>query len=140
MSLLLKSEQNYEATEVLLFAKLYAPAVHCAYYSSLQHIIYLVHEYTGLTEDEIRENTKGGGSHNYYISTFAKELMRIDRRNALLFSKFINNFKRKRTEADYNKEEVSKEDSNDAQKFATKLKKFLNLVYDEGECRDIYTL
>nr|WP_320021715.1 hypothetical protein [uncultured Draconibacterium sp.] len=135
-----KSEENYNAIDVLIKEDFKAPVVHCAYYSCLQLMIHQVYFYTGMTEEEVVKETQGQGSHNFYLSTFVAEIRKLNSRNAAIFYKFFGNFKRKRTEADYHNIEILERDVLEAKEYAEKIRIFLNLIENDGKCENILNL
>lgn len=135
-----KSLDNQKAIDLLIEQELYTPAVHCAYYSSLQLLIHYTIKYTGLSEDEISKEANGPGSHNFYLNKYYMEIRRLDHRNASQFLNFVNKFKRKRTEADYTKTEIGLRDSIIAKECNLKIHKFVKAIDNEGECKNIFLL
>ena len=140
MSIKKKSDENFQAIDLLLQENLFSPVIHCSYYSCLQLIIHFVYEYCEVTEEQILEETKDKGSHNFYLNKYVSEIKRINSRNAVLFYQYISKFKRKRTESDYQLEEVAKEDSIKAKETAKKIRKFIELIDNEGRCENIHNL
>jgi hypothetical protein len=134
-----KSKENFEAIDILIEHNLKAPVVHCAYYSCLQLLMHFVHRYSSHTEDELKKETQGKGSHNYYISIYYNEIKGLNPKNVHAFYKYFTKFKRKRTEADYYNIEITESDLKRAKDNAIKIHKFLELVENEGRCENIHT-
>ena len=135
-----KSNENYLAIATLMNNQIHAPVVHCAYYSSFQLMMHYTYSYSKKTEEQIEKKANNQGSHNYYLSLYTEEIKKIDSRNALQFYKYFSNFKRKRTEADYQNIEISEKDSLRAKDCADKIRKFLKLIDDEGTSKNIHYL
>ena len=62
-----KSEENIEASELLISKNLYASSVHCSYYATFQHLTCKWSHYSRLTFKEVTNKSKGADSHNYLI-------------------------------------------------------------------------
>nr|MDA3854277.1 hypothetical protein [Bacteroidales bacterium] len=65
-----KSNFNLDAAELLIVRNLYAPSVHCSYYSCFQQLKYIVKDFCGKDYEtqnvEIAQSPQG--SHDYVIS------------------------------------------------------------------------
>ena len=136
-----KSEENFQAVGLLSASKLYTPGIHCAYYSSFQLIIHYFHEISSKSYDEVASETslKGTGVHAYYLSEFVKEISVLNQKNATLFYKYFNQFKRKRNNADYKPVPIGVDDLEGATMDAKNIRAFLKMTCDEGKCEDIYS-
>lgn len=139
--LLQKSDENFQAIDLLIAGKLFAPVIHCAYYSSLQLIICSFYKYTGISEDDAQKDIgEGGNSHNYFLNKFVDELKKLDSSNAAKFHQYFSSFKRKRVIADYYNAEIAEGDIKKAKECATKIKSFLKKVNDDGKCENIHCI
>ena len=135
-----KSEENFQAIDILISSKLKAPVIHCAYYSSLQLVIHYFNIHCNVSQEEIQSGVNSEGSHNFYLNNFVTELKGLDRRNAVIFYTYFNQFKNKRKTADYSNIEISDDDLKEARDRAKKIKKFLKLVDENGECKNIHII
>ncbi|MFP4023085.1 MAG: hypothetical protein ACLFVR_01065 [Thiohalospira sp.] len=116
-----KSEINKDAAKLLHEKDYFAPSVHCSYYSCLQLMKYCLNSHFKLTEKEINSkvsrytrNNKDG-SHNFFISFLFNEIKTISNlRESNNFYKKIIILKKIRTTADYGKEEILYNKSNEA--------------------------
>ena len=67
-----KSNINLEAAGQLIKLNLYAPSIHCSYYSCYQLLRYAVKEFFGLDyesqDDNMRQSTQN--SHSYLIRSY----------------------------------------------------------------------
>jgi uncharacterized protein (UPF0332 family) len=135
-----KSEQNLRATSILCEKKLFAPAVHAAYYSSLQLIIHYVYTYCGLSEETVKSETRKEGSHNYFINNYVSEIKSLNRVNAYQFHQYFNRLKRKRVDSDYHQYVVTEKDSLEAKKSAERIKKFTDIIDRDGKCENIHII
>lgn len=140
MSILNKSEQNLKAASILCDKKLFAPAVHAAYYSSLQLVIHYAYIYCGLSEETVKKETRKVGSHNFFINNYVSEIERLNKINAFNFHQYINRFKKKRVDSDYHQYVVTENDSLEAKKSAIRIKKFTDLVDQDGKCENIHII
>lgn len=118
MSLLLeKSEQNRIACIELIERNLYAPSVHCGYYSCLQKIIHILqHFFTEEYEYEMQLYSSGqkGNLHKIYFQLFHSMLQATLSRNARedlreLKRKF-KDLKSYRIDSDYGEVEITESD------------------------------
>ena len=91
----IKSEENFQAINLLIESKLSTPVIHCAYYSALQLVIHYFYEYCGISEEQANIETIKMGSHNYYLNKFVNEIKKLHQDNAHIFYVFFSNFKRK---------------------------------------------
>lgn len=61
-----KAEFNIDAAQLLIDKSLYAPSVHCSYYSCFQLMKYTMKEIFGITYDELAQRVSvktTGGTH-----------------------------------------------------------------------------
>jgi hypothetical protein len=107
-----KSLINSDAADLLHKQPLFAPVVHCAYYSCVQYMLYIMIDIFGMTEDKIDNEVKShkarangrGGKHEYLINFFTQELRsKPDERRSF---ESINLLKKLRGVADYENKEV----------------------------------
>ena len=138
----IKSNENYKAINLLDRAELYAPGLHCAYYSSLQLLIHFFYVYCPYNEEQAKDEIKNSkiGTHTFYLSKFTEELRGLNESNAAKFYKFFNNLKRKRVEADYYDININSSDLLSAKNKTEKIRAFLNIIHDYGECKNIHTI
>lgn len=114
-----KSEDNISAANYLHGMKLYAPAVHCAYYSCFQ---LSKHFLNAKGKDYKTQNLECGGkdSHNYIIQETHKLLP-----EPLIYVRDMNHLKALRKKADYLNVKILIHDANDALSTAKKTHKML---------------
>jgi uncharacterized protein (UPF0332 family) len=108
--LLNKSDFNFESANILQKQSKYCSVVHCAYYSSIQLMKYLLLYKAGKTDAMIiqERSVTGEGSHEYMINTISKFLKDNKHPDAVIFFKGINDLKKMRVKADY--EEIQIDD------------------------------
>ncbi|MEM0992726.1 MAG: hypothetical protein AAGI49_06795 [Bacteroidota bacterium] len=115
MSFLLdKSEQNKIAFSYLFDKDVYAAITHCAYYSCIQKIIYILSEYYTDEYNAGLEQIKGsaGNRHLFYIKEIYHWLSKdkiVDSRSAINFKRMLIELRNSRIEADYYDVEITAE-------------------------------
>lgn len=124
MSLLKKSEQNRIAVIRLKEFELYAPAIHCCYYSCFQKIIFILKDYF---EDRYSQFNKQDKDSHVSILTIFKDCYQdhIDKDNALQIIRRIKQLKVLRKRSDYDDEMITKEIMEKADEYA---KEILELI------------
>ncbi len=124
-----KSEFNIDAAEVLITKNLYAPSVHCSYYSCLQRIKSIFPVYFGITYDQIEIDVRTGkaNEHSYLIRYISEQIRKnIGSNEYVDFKRNIGDLKEFRIHSDYKDIEVTSDQSTKAYKLATEINKFLN--------------
>ncbi len=121
--LLKKSDQNRHATDFLIDKMLYAPAIHCGYYSCFQKIVYILIDYYpddyDFIQQQIKERRKGS-LHGSCIKAFIGRFRPFDRRDALDLDTMLNDLKGFRINSDYNDDEVKPADANKVKEIVDK--------------------
>lgn len=128
-----KSEFNIEAAKKLIENNLYAPSVHCSYYSCFQMLKFKMKDFFGITYEQLGSNISSSsirGTHEYIIS-FYKESIReySDRQRALTFSRNIKELKLFREKSDYEDIEITKTESDKAFKKAEVVLNFIKTYF-----------
>jgi len=127
-----KSKFNLDAAEVLITKNLYAPSVHCSYYSCFQRIKCIFPEYFNLTYNQIDSTVASikTSEHNYLIHYLSNQIKQklgdVEYRN---FNNDIKDLKLFRTESDYKEIEVTSDLSNKALKLAKRINSFLDTTF-----------
>ena len=68
-----KSEFNFDAAQLLIDNYLYAPSVHCSYYSCFQLMKFTMNNFFGIGYDELNTRisvSTSGGTHSYVTNFF----------------------------------------------------------------------
>ncbi len=131
--LLDKSNNNLQASEILIKNNLHSSSVHCAYYSSVQMMIHLLLNKFGFTQDKLEEEAKkeNKGSHifakNYLHQKMKDKGIRFD---ATIFYRTVGELKNKREKADYQEENIEIDFSQEAVKQANEVNKILKKVFE----------
>ena len=107
--LLNKSQQNKIALAHLKKVGIFAPCIHCSYYSCLQKAMGILMDY----ENDIymgahRVEGKRGNTHGYYIREFSNVVRRTfrDREGAKIISEDLFKLKQFREDSDYGNIEI----------------------------------
>jgi uncharacterized protein (UPF0332 family) len=128
-----KSEQNLIAAGILIERGLYAPSVHCAYYSCFQLSKYALKVFAGIDYDQqeeelnhlkLKPSTKFG-SHEYVIFKLGNEINRCSKETYRIFStnfKVLKSFRRK---SDYLNEAITDEQSKESLRLSNELVQLL---------------
>jgi uncharacterized protein (UPF0332 family) len=127
-----KSELNIQAAKKLIEENLYAPSVHCSYYSCFQLLKFKMNDFFGLSYEQLGANTSSSpkGTHGYIIDYVKNQLRNnIDRDSSLNFSRQIKDLKLYREKSDYEDIEIRKEDSDKAYRTAENLLKFIKETF-----------
>lgn len=126
-----KSEFNIDAAEQLISTNLYAPSVHCSYYSCLQLFKHIVCKKIGVSykeqEKELNSDENKKTSHNYIRD---KVLERItERYKKREIKQNFQDLKTYRIASDYNNESVDIEKANKAQKVAQTIRTEIQKIF-----------
>lgn len=127
--LLEKSKFNIDAADVLIKKHLYAPSVHCSYYSCLQRIKSILPEYYDIFFNQIDLNVRAGteNEHGYLIRFISEQIHQNFRSEEYaLFKRNIGDLKEFRIHSDYKDIEITSDQSNKAYQKALDINRFLN--------------
>lgn len=105
-----KSDFNLDAAKVLLEQNLFAPSVHCSYYSCFQLLKYTIHDFFGEDYEKQANNisTTKQKTHQYVINYITNKLKTLaSSQESRDFKRKINDLKQFRIESDYENIEVS---------------------------------
>ena len=123
-----KSNFNFDAAALLLKNSLYAPSVHCSYYSCFQLLKYLINTSFKISYDEQKKQAIKGRktTHRYVIDFVINELKQEKySKRVLFFRREIIELKKLRVKSDYLDEEVDKEKAQNALNLAEKNRRYL---------------
>jgi len=123
-----KSEFNIVAAEHLIKEALYAPSVHCSYYSCFQLLKFTIKDFFGIDYETQSSNiaSKKQNTHQYvvnYISDGLKEFVPFEERRN--FKRSIKDLKQFRIESDYENIEVGSDKSNEALRKAKEIRTYM---------------
>ncbi len=123
-----KSEINIEAADQLIKISLYAPSVHCSYYSCFQLLKYTIKNFFGkdyvLQSEEI--NGKKVGSHQYVINFISRELLQLaDIHTSQDFRRKYKDLQQFRLESDYENIDITSDQGLKAYKIAKEIRQYV---------------
>jgi len=109
--LLKKASSNFSAAELLIENENYPPSIHCAYYSCLQIILFLINSklsrawisyQDGLDASKaLNQQIQKQSLHNLYISFIKQDINKTDASTQRKFSTDIGILKKYRNDSDY---------------------------------------
>lgn len=111
-----KSEINMMVAETLFEKCLYPSCCHPAYYSCLQLMKYTIQEKMGIPYHQqdieinrIDKRVARSGSHNYLIDKIVYRMKELDKDEARLFKRSIEDLKASREDSDYKDIPISRD-------------------------------
>ncbi len=109
-----KSEENFNAGNLLKKESMFASSIHCFYYSCIQLMIYVLLEQLDMSERDIEQGPRQArtGFHNWIINLLSRDYFLRNRMNARKFRRQIYNIKEIRINADYKLNSISKDTCN----------------------------
>lgn len=127
-----KSNLNFVAAALLLDKGLYAPSVHCSYYSCLQLLKFAINDFFGIDYSTLSSNiaTLKTNSHQYIVNFVYSELkknVQID--EARKFKHTIKDLKNYRVESDYHDIDIDSEKGYKAYEKAKELRGYLKEMF-----------
>jgi uncharacterized protein (UPF0332 family) len=124
-----KSEFNIDAAQVLIDKYLFAPSVHCSYYSCFQLMKFTMNAYFGMSYDELRQKVSvntSGGTHTYVTHFFNTEVRKkYGLTDYTDFSRKIKDLKEFRESSDYDDSEITIDNSTKALQYAKELRYYI---------------
>ena len=121
-----KSDFNFSAAEVLIDKTLFAPSVHCSYYSCFQLLKHTLSEFCGVSfSDQTVQILKEGNSHKYTIREVLKEVHKNDKLAYGNLHRKINDLKTLRLKSDYDNIEITTTESNQAVQLAREIRNYI---------------
>jgi hypothetical protein len=98
-----KSHFNREAAEICLQKSLFAPSVHCSYYSCIQYILYVLFEKLNFTEQAFdqQKTSLRVGTHACAIKLMGIDLIKKEKTDYRTFQRLIPELKELREKSDY---------------------------------------
>lgn len=124
-----KSNFNLTATELLQNNSLFAPSVHCSYFSCLQLVKFAIIENLNVTSEDLNKEVHGKDSHKYLINKIGDEIRNYSREEHTIFIRNINGLKKFRVESDYGEIEVTTTESYKALENAKEIRKQLIKIF-----------
>jgi uncharacterized protein (UPF0332 family) len=128
-----KANFNFEASKRLIELNLYAPSVHCAYYSCFQLIKFIIKDFFEKDYDKQDQEilSQNSNSHTYAINYIIYELKKnkFDIKKERDFSRQIKDLKQFRVESDYHNTEITLDKSKKAFEYAQNTRLFLQRTF-----------
>jgi hypothetical protein len=128
-----KSIFNYDAAELLIQNNLYAPSIHCSYYSCFQLLKYIIYYFFGVEYTKLASDISHSGkkTHEYIIEYVYDEIDKNSRdigakRN---FKRKINELKRFRIDSDYDDVEIDLDKSDKAYRYSAEIRSYLQQTF-----------
>lgn len=124
---------NLDAAKVLIDKSLYAPSIHCSYYSCFQLMKFVMFDFFGITYEVLGSiaSQSGKKTHEYMIGHLSTELERsgIDIRERMEFNRKIRQLKSARQDSDYEDEPIDSSKGEKAFLYANEINLFLNKTF-----------
>jgi hypothetical protein len=126
-----KSHYNRLAAELCLKNNLYAPSIHCSYYSCVQYMLYVLFEKIKMTKDEFEKtkNSFGSGTHASAIKLIGIDLIKKEKSDYKAFQKLIPELKELREKSDYENLAISQNEGWTAMSNSDSIKNILSKNY-----------
>lgn len=117
-----KSENNLEASRLLLGSGLHNESVHCSYYGCVQFGFHMMHAYMGMEVKEIERESHGTvnkiGTHKWIQRQIFQVLKNKDRAAAVNINNDMMHLSKLRVKADYTYQPVGKKEAAKAKETA----------------------
>lgn len=123
-----KSDFNIIAANTLLKQNLFAPSVHCSYYSCFQLLKYTIKEFFGVDYEAqaIKISATKLKTHQYVVNYISNELITfVGKEESRKFKRTIKDLKQFRVESDYENIEVNSEKGNKAYNKANEIRSYI---------------
>jgi len=123
-----KSEFNITAAQFLIDRNLYAPSIHCSYYSCFQLLKVILKEFIGIDYNQQERAIRMGqqNSHSYVITNVLNVVHDKNRLAYPEISRKIKNLRLLREKADYRDIQIDQSTSLDAYNTAKEVLSYLN--------------
>ncbi|HTO15692.1 MAG TPA: HEPN domain-containing protein [Edaphocola sp.] len=127
MKLFQKSEFNADASEELIKSYLYAPSVHCSYYSVFQLMKYLMNTFCGINYEDIDVFVRNNktSEHRYIQRQILNEINNADRENYQRIKREVDDLFQFRVYSDYKNVEILHDQAEKAFKYSQELRNYL---------------
>lgn len=135
-----KSDENFDAANLLVSSNMHDAAVHCAYYSCFQLMKCAIKNegvdyddqksnYTLYVKESRSRSDRILGSHEYFIRQFVMKSMEKDKASTIEINRYISQLKAFRTKADYDDVRISEDESKSSSEAATKARELIIKIY-----------
>ncbi len=108
-----KSNFNIDAAKLLQDRNLFAPSVHCSYYSCLQLMKVAINEFIGISFEEMELQTISmkTDTHNYIIKIIGDNIHNYSKEEHMIFNRNIKSLKKYRINSDYKNTQITTSES-----------------------------
>lgn len=123
-----KSTFNLDAANHLIKQDLYAPSVHCSYYSCFQLLKYTINDFFGEGYEVQSKNIASGksSSHQYVINYVSRELKKLTGvTESQGFKRKIKDLRQFRIDSDYENTEINSGKGHKAYQIAIDLRNYI---------------
>jgi uncharacterized protein (UPF0332 family) len=123
-----KADFNFQAAQILIDNDLYAPSIHCSYYSCFQLLKHSVYHFFGVDYETLGRQVAADTSstHNYLIRYVSEQIRNNMGREAYReFNNKIKDLKNFREESDYDNVEINIDKGLQAHSLARELRSFM---------------
>jgi uncharacterized protein (UPF0332 family) len=123
-----KSDFNLNAAERLLEMSLYAPSIHCSYYSCFQLLKFTIKDFFNVDYEMQAVNISATGqkTHQYVVNYITDELKKLAGfEESRSFKRTLMDLKQFRLESDYENIEIGSEKGHDAFTKAKEIRNYL---------------
>jgi hypothetical protein len=130
-----KSKFNIQAAELLQDKSLFAPSVHCSYYSCLQLMKVVINEFLETSFEELEKNIKDAqetqklNTHTYIIKIIGDNIRNGSREKHAIFDRNIKALKRFRISSDYENVQITTSESDKAFNIAKDIRAQLKEIF-----------
>ncbi len=124
----MKAQLNYDAARLLIDKNLYAPSIHCSYYSCLQLLKFTISDFFDVSYEQIESDIvlSGKKTHQYMIDFIYTELSAArNMEESRNFKRKIKELKKYREDSDYADVEINIDKGNLALIYAYEIRGFL---------------
>ena len=124
-----KSESNFNATNILNLESFFTSSIHCSYYSCVQLMYHILSSHFNKSDFEISDDsfegaTKHKGMHAWIINMITNEIGGYSDGNQ--FATIISDLQRLRIKSDYKNKHISDKEADDARNYAVITRQILN--------------
>jgi len=123
-----KSEINMDAAKALLAKELFAPSIHCSYYSCFQLLKFSIKDFFGIDYKTLSANISSSkqNTHRYIINYVTNELESLSSKyESRKLKRKINDLKHFREQSDYENTSVDYKKGNDAINKANEIRSYI---------------
>lgn len=125
-----KSEENEFVASLALQNEKYNACVSRLYYSTLCLIQHVVIQDLKISEEDIKSNTKGSGSHNWLFNEVGKYARKTSWSDYHKFNEDLNDLKAYRVKADYHNLNITESEKDEAYNIDARIKSSLKRYFN----------